>query len=108
MLYHFTVDDRKEAKGRLAGLEKDGQILWNRNAKWTPSKRAIICSKHFTADDFTKRFVNVGGEGTLGSRWLKRDELGKTVFPTIHVIVKEQQPTERDKRMVRLITDTCC
>ena len=37
----------------------------------------------------------------LSSRWLKRDELGIAVFPTVDFsTAKEKQPTPRDKRMV--------
>ena len=94
----YYGDDRPEAKKRR---KRWVDFVGQKRAMWTPKKRSVICSEHFVADDFNQRFVNVGEKEVLSNRWLKRDNLGISVFPTIHAPVKEHPPTDRDKRMVR-------
>ena len=66
----------------------------------------VICSTHFKAEDFVRRFMNTEGElGSALTPWLKRDDFGIAVFPSIHAFAvsagKEEPLTDRDKRMVR-------
>lgn len=98
----FYNDSREEAVKRR---KKWIDFVVQRRAKWNPSKWSVICSNHFTADDYMYRYGNLAKTEDLENRWLKRDELGINVFPTIFAVEKEEQPTDREKRMVRY---TCC
>ena len=63
----------------------------------------MVCSAHFTADDFEQRYSMEGS----GNRRLKSDELGVTVFPTVQPVSasrKPSEPTDRDRRMVSALT----
>jgi hypothetical protein len=94
----FSGDERAEAKKRR---RKWVDFVSRTRAKWKPTPRSVICSKHFNVEDFSHCYANVGEEGSLANRWLKRDELGIAVFPSIHLsTTKDKQPNPRDKRMV--------
>ena len=94
----FSADERTEPKKRR---KKWVDFVCRTRANWKPTTRSVVCSQHFKTEDFSHCYANVGGEGSLASRWLKRDEIGIVVFPTVYPKSnKEQQPTARDKRMV--------
>ena len=109
----FYGDERKEAKKRR---KRWTDFVEQKRVKWTASKRSVACSEHFTADDFTHRYANLdveeeGKQLPIANRWLKRDDLGITVLPTVHTAREQQRPTtDRDMRMVRyyITLDCCC
>ncbi len=68
---------------------------------------SMICSEHFKVGYFSRRFSGIEGESSVSNRWLKRDEIGICVFPTITAPNEEKQSasvSDRDKRMVRILT----
>ena len=96
----FFEDDRPEAKRRR---KKWVDFVKQKRAKWKPSKRSVICSVHFKPEDFGRRFALGEPGGKSMPRWLRKDEFGCCVFPTIHTVGKEDamgKPSKREKRMV--------
>ena len=96
----FFEDDRPEAKRRR---KKWVDFVKQKRAKWQPSKRSVICSVHFKPEDFERRFALSEAGGKSMQRWLRKDEFGCCVFPTIHAVGKEdtiEKPSKREKRMV--------
>ena len=69
----FSGDERTEAKKRR---KKWVDFVCRTRANWKPTTRSGICSKHFKLEDFSHYYANVGEEGSLTNRWLKRDEIG--------------------------------
>jgi hypothetical protein len=57
-------------------------------------------TKEFKPEDFLQRFSHVEGESSVGNRWLKRDEVGSCVFPTIMPSADAQKVSDSHKRMV--------
>ena len=52
-------------------------------------------------EDFSHCYASSQGEGSLANRWLRRDEIGISVFPTIYpTSIQQHQPSARDVRMV--------
>jgi len=47
----------------------------------------VIYSKHFKADDFSRRLDSREEEEILLTPWLKQDEFGIISFPSIHAAV---------------------
>ena len=99
----FYGNDRPEAKKRR---KRWVDFVKQKCGKWELSKTSVICSTHFKAEDFVRRFMNTEGElGSALTPWLKRDDFGIAVFPSIHAFAvsagKEEPLTDRDKRMVR-------
>ena len=98
----FYGDDRPESKKRR---KRWVDFVRLKRAKWEPSKTSVICSKHFRADDFVRRLeVSAEEQGILMTTWLKRDDYGISVFPSIHastILEADKQPSDRDRRMVR-------
>ena len=75
---------------------------------WVPGKTSLLCSEHFTVDDF-ERPLNM--ELNL-KRELKKDSIGFCVYPTKHAKREgedDEPPSKRrrDKRMVRKNSHTC-
>ena len=69
-----TIDPNRKNAGR------DGST-----SKQEPSKTLVIYSKHFKADDFVRRLdVSSEEQWTPMTLWLKRDDYGINVFPSIH------------------------
>ena len=96
----FFEDDRPEAKRRR---KKWVDFVKQKRAKWEPSKHSVICSVHFKPEDFERRFVLGEPGGKSMPRWLRKDEFGCCVFPTIHTVGKEEsmgKASKREKRMV--------
>jgi hypothetical protein len=100
----FAGDEQPEAKKRR---KKWVDFVNLKRAKWTPTVNSVICSEHFKVEDFSRRFSRIEGESSVSNRWLKRDEIGICVFPTITAPNEEKQSasvSDRDKRMVRILT----
>ena len=94
----FSGDERTEAKKRR---KKWVDFVCRTRANWKPTAHSVICSKHFKVEDFSHYYTNVGEEGSLANRWLKRDEIGIVSFPTVYPSsTGEHQPSARDKRVV--------
>ena len=96
----FFEDDRPEARRRR---KKWVEFVKQKRAKWQPSKHSVICSVHFKPEDFERRFSLGETGGRSMPRWLRKDEFGCCVFPTIHTVGKGdtmEKPSKRDKRVV--------
>ena len=95
----FFEDERPEAKRRR---KKWVDFVKQKRAKWQPSKYSVICSVHFKPEDFERRFDCLQQGGKAPPRWLRKDEFGCCVFPTIHAVGKNTiaEPSKREKRMV--------
>ena len=99
----FYGDDRPEAKKRR---KRWVDFVKQKRGKWELSKTSVICSTHFKAEDFVRRFMNTEEElGSASTPWLKRDDFEIAVFPSIHAFAvsasKKEPLTDQDKRMVR-------
>ena len=56
-----------------------------KRSKREPSKTSVIYSKHFKVADFVRRLdVSSEEQWTAMTPWLKRDDYGINVFPSIH------------------------
>ena len=55
-----------------------------RRAKWEPTANARLCSVHFEAECFQRRFTLIPSEGIAGRPTLIRDDFGVSAIPTIH------------------------
>ena len=74
-------DDRPESKKRR---KRWVDFVRLKRTKWEPSKTSVICSKHFKADDFVRHLdVSAEEQGISMTLWLKRDDYGINVFPSI-------------------------
>jgi hypothetical protein len=93
----YSGDEGPEAKKRR---KKWTDFVSLKRAKWTPTSYSVICSEHFKPEDFLRRFSHVEGESSVCNRWLKRDDIGICVFPTIMPSADAQKVSDRDKRMV--------
>ena len=93
----YSRDERPEAKKRR---KKWTDFVSLKRAKWTPTSYSVICYEYFKPEDFLRRFSYVEGESFVGNRWLKRDEIGICVFPTIMPSSDAQKVSDRDRRMV--------
>ena len=78
----FYADDRpKSQKPRKRWVD----FVKLKRSKREPSKISVIYSKHFKADDFVRRLdVSSEEQWILMTPWLKRDDYGINVFPSIH------------------------
>ena len=79
-VFPFANDNRTEAQKRR---QKWIDFVRQGRPKWTPGTTASLCSKHFTADDYERRFVLVPEVGKPLASRLKTDEFGVCVWPTI-------------------------
>ncbi|XP_031562294.1 THAP domain-containing protein 1-like isoform X2 [Actinia tenebrosa] len=57
-------------------------------ANWEASRWSVICSKHFTADDFQRRYSSLEGFEKFWIPRLKRDDFGVNVYPSVHDNIK--------------------
>ena len=103
----FYNDDRPEARKHR---KKWVDFVKQKRAKWEPTRNSSLCSRHFTEDDFIRRFTfadETSGKPIIPR--LKRDELGINVFPTIHPEVVNKTPVlsesakRRQERQVRIV-----
>ena len=100
----FYGDDRPEAKKRR---KKWVDFVRLKRAKWEPSQSSVLCSEHFKREDFV-RSADLGDEKShhTSKRWLKTDDLGVNVFPSVHAKTlvpnaSHEPVSKRSKRMVR-------
>jgi len=78
----FYADDRPKSKKRR---KRWVDFVKLKRSKRKPSKTSAIHSKHFKADDFFRRLdVSSEEQWTPMTPWLKRDDCGINVFPSIH------------------------
>ena len=77
----FLNDERPEARKRR---KKWIDFLKQKRAKWEPIRSSSICSKHFTENDYVRRFnfVDEVTKNPIMPR-LKRDEIGISVAPSV-------------------------
>ena len=68
-----------------------------RRKNWVPGKTTLLCSMHFTDDDFT-RPLNLGT--VKMKRDLKRDEVGVCVFPSRHIQTVSRENCDEEQRTV--------
>ena len=90
-------DERTEAKKRR---KKWVDFVCRTRAKWKPTSQSVVCSKHFKIEDFSHYYASLQGEGSVANRWLRRDEIGISVFPTIYPTSIQQHHPVRGMRMV--------
>ena len=94
----FFNDDRPEAKERR---KKWVDFIKQKRAKWEPTRNSSVCSKHFTEDDYMRRFkfIDEVTKKPIMPR-LKRDEIGISVVPSVHAeaVTKKPVVTESAKR----------
>lgn len=64
---------------------------------WTASKHSVICSVHFSPEDFSRLFF----EGQKYQQRLKKDEIGVTPIPSTHIVKATEEETNRHIRMKR-------
>ena len=64
---------------------------------WTASKHSVICSAHFTPEDFNR----LSYDGQQYQRRLRRDEIGVVSIPSVHTVKPPEEETNRDVRMKR-------
>ena len=64
---------------------------------WTASIHSVICSVHFSPEDFSRLFF----EGQKYQQRLKKDEIGVTPIPSTHIVKATEEETNRDIRMKR-------
>ena len=100
-------DERPEAKKRR---KKWVDFVKQKRAWWEPTRNSSVCSKHFTENDFVRRFTFVDevAKKPFLPR-LKRDEIGVNVVPSIHAeavttkVVLSESAKRRIKRTVRIV-----
>ena len=83
----FYNGDRPEARKRR---KKWVDFVKQKRAKWEPTRNSSLCSRHFTEDDFIRRFTfadETSGKPIIPR--LKRDELG---INAVSVTLIQQQP----------------
>jgi len=94
----FLDDECPEARKRR---KKWVDFVKQKRAKWEPTRNSSICSRHFTEDDYIRRFsfVDEVTNKPIMPR-LKRDEIGITAVPSVHAeaVTKTPVVTESAKR----------
>ena len=74
---------------------------------WLPTKNSAVCSEHFTAESFEKRFSSVVDLKMKCHKRLVRDEFGISAYPTVFDVKRgSEQLSEREDRMVRIKYNT--
>ena len=104
----FTGDVRPQARKRR---KKWIDFVKLKRGKWEPTKNSAICSKHFSAEDFQRRFSILPGQEKGSFLRLKTDEFGINVFPKIQAVAASDRTTPvsaRSRKMVRYHTFLCC
>ena len=94
----FLNDERPEARKRR---KKWIDFVKQKRDKWEPTRNSSVCSRHFTENDYVRRFsfVNEVTKKPIMPR-LKRDEIGINVAPSVHAeaVTKKQVVSESAKR----------
>ena len=103
----YFGDERPEGK-KLT--QRMGPLRKLRQSKSSPTKYSVTCSAHFKFNDYSRRFAHLGGDDQT-NRWLKQDEFGVSVFPSVMPsttastdkhsgTLSTQELSSRDKRKV--------
>ena len=58
---------------------------------WTASKHSVICSVHFSPEDFSCLYF----EGQKYQQRLKKAEIGVTPIPRVHIVKASQEETNK-------------
>ena len=94
----FLNDERPEARKRR---KKWIDFVKQKRDKWEPTRNSSVCSRHFTENDYVRRFsfVDEVTKKPIMPR-LKRDEIGINVVPSVHAeaVTKKQVVSESAKR----------
>ena len=93
----YWNDERPEAKKRRRQWIA---FVSRKRAKWNPSKSSVICSAHFTPDDFVRKIPTVEGTSLKFEARLKRDEIGISAVPSVYPVLKETPTSDRERRQV--------
>ena len=101
----FYGDDRPEAK-RWRKTWVD--FVARKHAKWNPTQWSVICSYHFMPDDFSYHLSVVQERNDVCNCWLKRDELGVSMFPTVYERPSEEPSARRRDRRMLIINICVC
>lgn len=78
----------------------------SKRANFHPTKKSVICSKHFLPEDFNRRFATLEPEKPHKKRTLRRDDFGICVWPTHTIVAKEQAPMSSRTRRKVTYTET--
>ncbi len=76
----YASNDRPEAKKQR---ERWVDFVRPKRLNFEPTATSKICSKHFKADDFVRRFDVALSDETKLKPMLRKDEFGIYVYPTI-------------------------
>ena len=93
----FWSDKRPEAKKRKRQWIS---FVSCKRAKWIPSKSSVICSAHFTPDDFVRKFAGFAEKELKYDARLKRDDIGISAIPSVY-LKEEEIMSIRERRQVR-------
>ena len=98
----FYGDERPVAKKRR---KQWVDFVKQKRAKWEATATSRLCSKHFKAEDFMRRFNYLEGQGEAVIPRLTRDEIGVVPVPSIHAVGKSvsQQSTSSTRRAHRQV-----
>ena len=91
---------RPEARKRR---KKWVYFVKQKRAKWEPTRDSSICSKHFTEDDYIRRFTfvdEVTNKPIVSI--LKRDEIDVTAVPSVHAEAVTKKPVISESAKRRL------
>ena len=96
----FLNDEHPEARKRR---KKWVDFVKQKRAKWEPTRNSSICSKHFTEEDYIRRFTFVDEltNKPIVPR-LKRDEIGVTAVPSVHAEAVTKTPVISESAKRRL------
>ena len=80
-----------------------------KRAKWEPTEYSHICSAHFEKDCFTRQVHNLPGQVKPSWPHLIKDEMGFTVWLTIHAVGApvDVPQSDRSKRKARKSSILC-
>ena len=94
----FLNDELPEARKRR---KKWIDFVKQKRAKWEPTRNSSVCSRHFTENDYVRRFSSVDEvtKKPIMPR-LKQDEISINVVPSVHAeaVTKKPVVSESAKR----------
>lgn len=95
----FYEDNRPAAKKR----RRKWVEFVSTKRKFKAKEKSTICSIHFKAESFERRFANLEGMSKPSYPRLKRDKIGISVYPTLHpgqVDSPKKKQSKRGRRKV--------
>ena len=97
-----TFSRRRTSRSKETSKEVVDFVKQKR-AKWEPTRNSSICSKHFTEEDYIRRFTFVDEltNKPIVPR-LKRDEIGVTAVPSVHAEAVTKTPVISESAKRRL------